>query len=55
MYLSKQIESLDLSEYNLQEVNVNEQRDIADKYNIKSVPVIVVLDVVGNEKKIRKS
>ena len=49
VYLSKQMESLDLGEYNLQEVNVNEQRDIADKYNIKSVPVIVVLDVAGNE------
>lgn len=49
VYLSKQMESLDLIEYNLQEVNVNEQRDIADKYNIKSVPVIVALDVAGKE------
>ena len=49
IYLSKQMESLDLTKYNLQEINVNEQRDIADKYNIKSVPVIVVLDVAGNE------
>ena len=50
VYLSEYMKKLDLSNYNLQEVNVNEQRDIADKYNIKSVPVIVVLDVAGNEK-----
>ena len=49
VYLLKQMESLDLSNHNLQEINVNEQRDIADKYNIKSVPVIVILDVAGNE------
>ena len=55
--LSKQMEDYDLSNYEVQEINLHENdetRALGDKYGIKSVPTIVVADVERNEiKRIR--
>lgn len=55
--LSKQMEDYDLSNYEVQEINLHENdetRALGDKYGIKSVPTIVVADDEGNEiKRIR--
>ena len=55
--LSKQMEDYDLSNYEVQEINLHENdetRALGDKYGIKSVPSIVVADDERNEiKRIR--
>lgn len=47
--LAKTLEDVDLSEYQLVEIDVDQQRDIAMKYNIRGVPVLVIEDEQGNE------
>ena len=47
--LSKTLEEVDISKYQLVEIDVDQQRDIAMKYNIRGVPVLVVEDDNGNE------
>jgi thioredoxin-like negative regulator of GroEL len=47
--LSNTLEDVDLSGYEFVEIDVDEQRDIAMKYNIRGVPVLVVEDDNGNE------
>ena len=55
--LSKQMEDLDLSNYEVQEINLHENDEtkaLGEKYGIKSVPTIVAVDEEGNEiKRIR--
>ena len=55
--LSKQMEDLDFSNYEVQEINLHENDEtkvLGEKYGIKSVPTIVVVDDEGNEiKRIR--
>lgn len=55
--LSKQMEDLDLSNYEVQEINLHENYEtkaLGEEYGIKSVPTIVVVDEEGNEiKRIR--
>lgn len=47
--LSKTLEEVDISKYQLVEIDVDQQRDIAMKYNIRGVPVLVIEDDNGNE------
>ena len=55
--LSKRMETLDLSNYEVEEVTLNKDvysKQLGNKYNIKSVPTLVVVDSDGNEiKRIR--
>lgn len=55
--LSKQMEDLDFSNYEVQEINLHESDEtkaLGEKYGIKSVPTLVVVDEEGNEiKRIR--
>ena len=47
--LSKTLEDVDLSKYQLVEIDVDQQRETAMKYNIRGVPVLVIEDDHGNE------
>ena len=47
--LSNTLEDVDLSGYEFVEIDVDQQRDIAMKYNIRGVPVLVIEDDNGNE------
>lgn len=47
--LSNTLKEVDLSGYEFVEIDVDEQRDIAMKYNIRGVPVLVIEDDNGNE------
>lgn len=47
--LSNTLKEVDLSGYEFVEIDVDEQRDLAMKYNIRGVPVLVVEDDNGNE------
>ena len=47
--LSNTLEDFDLSGYEFVEIDVDQQRDIAMKYNIRGVPVLVIEDDNGNE------
>lgn len=47
--LSKTLEDVDLSKYQLVEIDVDQQRETAMKYNIRGVPVLVIEDDQGNE------
>lgn len=47
--ISKTLEDVDLSGYEFIEIDVDQQRDIAMKYNIRGVPVLVIEDDNGNE------
>lgn len=47
--LSNTLKEVDLSGYEFVEIDVDEQRDTAMKYNIRGVPVLVVEDDNGNE------
>ena len=47
--LSNTLEDLDLSGYEFVEIDVDQQRDTAMKYNIRGVPVLVIEDDNGNE------
>jgi thioredoxin-related protein len=50
--LSEQMKELDLSNFEIQEVNLRadkESKELGDKYNIRNVPTLVVLDEQGNE------
>ena len=47
--LSNTLEDVDLSGYEFVEIDVDQQRDTAMKYNIRGVPVLVVEDDNGNE------
>ena len=55
--LSKQMEDLDLSSYEVKEVDMHENDEtkaLLEKYGIRSVPTIIVADEDGNEiKRIR--
>ena len=47
--LSNTLEDVDLSGYEFVEIDVDQQRDTAMKYNIRGVPVLVIEDDNGNE------
>ena len=47
--LSNTLEDVDLSGYEFVEIDVDQQRDAAMKYNIRGVPVLVIEDDNGNE------
>ena len=47
--LANTLEDLDLSGYEFVEIDVDQQRDTAMKYNIRGVPVLVIEDDNGNE------
>ena len=47
--LSKTLEDVDLSEFQLVEIDVEQQRETAMRYNIRGVPVLVIEDDHGNE------
>lgn len=47
--LSEQMKELDLSKFEIQEVNLKENKELGNKYNIRSVPTLVVLDEQDNE------
>ena len=47
--LSNTLKEVDLSGYEFVEIDVDEQRDTAMKYNIRGVPVLVIEDDNGNE------
>ena len=50
--LSEQMKELDLSNFEIQEVSLRadkESKELGDKYNIRSVPTLIVLDEQGNE------
>ena len=50
--LSEQMEELDLSNFEIQEVSLRANKvnkELGDKYNIRSVPTLVVLDKQENE------
>ena len=47
--LSKALEDVDLRGFDLVEIDVDQQRETAMKYNIRGVPVLVIEDDNGNE------
>ena len=47
--LANTLEDFDLSGYAFVEIDVDQQRDTAMKYNIRGVPVLVIEDDNGNE------
>ena len=47
--LANTLEDVDLSGYEFVEIDVDQQRDTAMKYNIRGVPVLVIEDDNGNE------
>ena len=47
--LSNTLEDVDLSGFDFVEIDVDQQRDTAMKYNIRGVPVLVIEDDNGNE------
>jgi thioredoxin 1 len=47
--LTEQMKELDLSNFEIQEVNLKEYKELGEKYNIRSVPTLVVLDEQDNE------
>lgn len=47
--LSNTLEDVDLSGYEFVEIDVDQQRETAMKYNIRGVPVLVIEDDNGNE------
>lgn len=47
--LSEQMKELDLSNFEIQEINLEDNKDLQYKYGIRSVPTLIVLDEQGNE------
>ena len=50
--LSEQMKELDLSNFEIQEISLRadkESKELGDRYNIRSVPTLVILDEQGNE------
>ena len=47
--LSNTLEDVDLSGFDFVEIDVDQQRETAMKYNIRGVPVLVIEDDNGNE------
>ena len=47
--LSEQMKDLDLSNFEIQEINPKENKELGDKYNIRNVPTLVILDDQENE------
>lgn len=47
--ISKTLEDVDLSGFELVEIDVDQQRETAMNYNIRGVPVLVIEDDNGNE------
>lgn len=47
--IAEQMKELDLPNFEIQEVNLKADKELGDKYNIRSVPTLVVLDEQENE------
>jgi len=47
--LSKQMQNLDLTKFEIQEINLKHNVDLLVKYGVKSVPTLIVLDKNGGE------
>jgi len=46
---SEQMKKLDLSNFEIQEINLQIERELSKKYGIRKVPTLVILDKEDNE------
>jgi len=46
---SEQMKKLDLSNFEIQEINLQIERELSEKYGIRKVPTLVILDKEDNE------
>lgn len=49
LILSEQMKELDLTDFEIEDISAEKNQDLVEKYNIKNVPTLVILDEQDNE------